>query len=709
MDARPAYEGTLDESRLFAKLPNEIAELIHTASGTQYLNALAVGALRSGCTEGFFCLYEPIFVDLAARWLFSDSQLDQVDILSAFSRVLPFAPNLRPFASQYAIARAGPLSALAACDELTLSQINDATIRSLLLAIFRLLSYDAEVFSQAVSPSQLQSLFQHRDRSVRYLSIRCFSLYMRAADAALEELIKRHFADDIIEGEWEGTTIDYRCLGLWEERRWNILNKQVQLARSNRSTADTFSQIEKLREYFSPRTAEICGVLIPRQNDTSAQPSSIVKTPTAVGNLRKIATALTSTSPMLLVGLPNSGKTTLINDVARTMGQAETMVTLHLNEQTDAKSLLGMYSTSPATGSFAWQPGVLTKAAREGRWILIEDLDRAPSEVIGLILPIIERGELTIASRKEKIKCAEGFKIIATMKSSYNIAGDEVAPSTNILGSRLWQRVQIDSFTIDEVRELITQKYPLLESRVATIMDVYQRLCASFHGSLAIKSSQGRTPGLRDLIKLCSRMHRRLERLGAKTGYEATPEGAEDEIFLDVVDVFLKYIPDKSLADSLALVVAEALQISPQRARFCIHERTPTYSDQGNNLILGRETCRKIKVPAGSLTKAAASSSRFASTRAALGLMEQVAAAVQMAEPVLLVGETGIGKTTVIQQLATLMRQKLTVVNLSQQSESTDLLGGFKPVNIRTMAVPMHDDQARALRALKNSQPRRGS
>ncbi|KAJ5599150.1 hypothetical protein N7450_000217 [Penicillium hetheringtonii] len=72
--------------------------------------------------------------------------------------------------------------------------------------------------------------------------------------------------------------------------------------------------------------------------------------------------------------------------------------------------------------------------------------------------------------------------------------------------------------------------------------------------------------------------------------------------------------------------------------------------------------------------------------------MEQVAASVQMAEPVLLVGETGIGKTTVIQHLATLMRQKLTVVNLSQQSESTDLLGGFKPVSIRTMAVPMLDE-----------------
>ncbi|KAL4910123.1 hypothetical protein BDW74DRAFT_173590 [Aspergillus multicolor] len=692
MGASPTYEGTLNESQLLEQLPGEIAALIRTASGTQYLNALAVGALRSGFTEKFFHIYEPIFVDLAARWTLPESGVDQTEVISAFSRILPLAPHLRSFASQYAMSRAGPLSALAAPNASTNLQIDDPTICTLLLAIFRLLSFDLEAFSPAISPSRLQTLFRHDDKVIRYLAVRCFCLYMRAADASTERILWSHCGDDIVEGHWEGISIDYRCLGLWEERRWTTLERQLHSFRTTRSYSESFSRVEQLREYLTARTAEVSGVLIPRQIETSLTPSVIVRTPTAVSNLRRIASALVTPQPILLIGLPNSGKTSLINDVAGVMGQAESMVTLHLNEQTDAKSLLGMYSTSPATGSFAWQPGVLTKAAREGRWILIEDLDRAPSEVIGLILPIIEKGELTIASRRERVKCAEGFKIIATMKSSYNIAGEEVAPSTSILGSRLWNRVQVDPLTIGEVQEVIAQKFPLLESRVPTIMDVYQKLCSSFHGSLAIKSSQGRTPGLRDLIKLCSRMHRRLQRLGVKTGYEATPEGTDDEIFLDVVDIFLKYLPDSTISDSLALKVAEALHISPQRARFSLHERTPALLDQGNNLVLGREACRKIKVPSGSASKLAAAASRFATTRAALKLMEQVAASVEMAEPVLLVGETGIGKTTVIQHLATLMRQKLTVVNLSQQSESTDLLGGFKPVNIRTMAIPMFDE-----------------
>ncbi len=48
--------------------------------------------------------------------------------------------------------------------------------------------------------------------------------------------------------------------------------------------------------------------------------------------------------------------------------------------------------------------------------------------------------------------------------------------------------------------------------------------------------------------------------------------------------------------------------------------------------------------------------------------------ATALAEPVLLVGETGTGKTTVVQHLASLLGQPMTALNLSQQTESGDLL-----------------------------------
>ena len=48
---------------------------------------------------------------------------------------------------------------------------------------------------------------------------------------------------------------------------------------------------------------------------------------------------------------------------------------------------------------------------------------------------------------------------------------------------------------------------------------------------------------------------------------------------------------------------------------------------------------------------------------------------VNLAEPVLLVGETGSGKTTAVQELAALVHHTLLVQNLSLSTDSSDLLG----------------------------------
>ena len=56
-----------------------------------------------------------------------------------------------------------------------------------------------------------------------------------------------------------------------------------------------------------------------------------------------------------------------------------------------------------------------------------------------------------------------------------------------------------------------------------------------------------------------------------------------------------------------------------------------------------------------------------------------VSRCVEAAEPVLLVGETGCGKTTVCQLLALLRRQRLRIINCHQHTETSDFVGGFRP------------------------------
>ncbi|KAK2783613.1 hypothetical protein FQN52_009540 [Onygenales sp. PD_12] len=689
--------GILSDPHVLQQLPSELIEVLRASSSnpSACLDTLAVAALQPNYTNALFALYEPIFVDLAARWIALHPRNNYIRVTAAFSRILPFAQYLRPFVSHVIPEYFGGASA--SSPEPTgpqLLHMEDESLHVLLLALFRLLSFDLDSFSSAVSPSELQSLFQRPNLVIRYLAIRCFCLYMRTADAAQEGILKKHLDESPVNGPWEDRTIDYRFLSIWEEKRWAKLHDDLQCTRKARDDSLSETWTRQLENAFTNYTAEIGGVLVPTiQPKSSVGVSSLVKTPTVLHNLHSLGKSLLSTDPLLLVGLAGSGKTSLVNEAANKMGQASSMITLHLNEQTDSKSLLGVYSTSSQAGSFSWQPGVLTKAAKEGRWVLIEDLDRAPSEVLGLILPLIEKRELIIPSRKECIRCADSFRVIATMRSSINAAGREITSNSNMLGNRLWIRIQVASMPLTEVKEVIVHKFPLLLPRVDMVMGVFSRISSIFNGPMSRRFITGRLPSLRDLIKLCHRIERRLQKLGCETGYEAVPDGVHDEIFMDTVDCFAAYFPNGPLQLAIAEAIAEEMQISPQRMKFCLSEQTPKYLDTTETVTIGREICRKRK-PLGlrKSTSLVSSRSTFAPTRASLKTMEQVVGAIQLSEPILLVGETGIGKTAVIQQLATLLRQRLTVVNLSQQSESTDLLGGFKPVNIRSIAVPLVDE-----------------
>ncbi len=63
---------------------------------------------------------------------------------------------------------------------------------------------------------------------------------------------------------------------------------------------------------------------------------------------------------------------------------------------------------------------------------------------------------------------------------------------------------------------------------------------------------------------------------------------------------------------------------------------------------------------------------------------------MQHSEPALLVGDTGTGKTTVCQMLTLMRGQKLHIINCNQHTETSDFLGGFRPV--RSVCTLFSDD-----------------
>lgn len=689
MECEPAKPGCILDPRILHQLPDELVQILFQYPVSQQLDALAQAALQPSYTNALFPFLEPVFVDIAARWLSLDLHIHYEQVLSGFSRILPFSPYLRPFATAVLQNDNARLPLISQTNPVNVLDLSDGTLTSLLLSVFRLLSFDVETFSGAVCPNQLQSLLSHPNEVIKYLAVRCFCLYIHAADAAMEDMVRNHCPSDMLKGIWESQEIDYKFLSLWEERRWELLEIELQHARKSRNPEIFDSWIQNHRTDIY--TADVGGVIIPtlKRDDTLTR-TSLVPTPTVQENLHRLGSSLLSPQPLLLIGQAGAGKTSLVMDVAREMGFASSMITLHLNEQTDSKSLLGVYSASAQNGSFRWQPGVLTQAAKEGRWVLIEDLDRAPAEVISVLLPLVENRELVLSSRQERIRCAEGFRVIATVRSTVNARGEEVAPTATMLGNRLWNKIMIAPLQLEDARQIINHEFPLLQPTryTAAFLALFNKINARFSGSTRMRGMQSRQIGLRDLMKFCQRVEVRLRKLGVKSGQEAIPEGTIDDIFMDAVDCFASYLSDDTLRLALISTIAEELQISPQRMKFCLSERIPPYSDETEGVTVGREFCAKPNI----IRRSIPAKSSFANTKSSLRTMEQVAAAVNLAEPVLLVGETGIGKTTVVQQLAALLNRRLTVVNLSQQSETTDLLGGFKPVNIRSIAIPLIEE-----------------
>ncbi|PSN73965.1 midasin [Corynespora cassiicola Philippines] len=647
------------------------------------IDITAKKALEAGSTDDAFFHNEEIFVEVCARWIQSGFQSGAK--ISAFGRILPLAPHLAEHVERFLVSASQSQILGGQSTEVPIPQDEELLLETL-LGTFRLLSYDCRNFAGHVRPLALESLVRHSSRTVRYLAVRTLCIYVHAADHATQEMIKTYVGEGEIEGKWERKTIDYRFLSLWEEKRWTKLQKRLQEKRQE----GLRTVPSGLHHQISPYSVNVNGILLPRLDGASSQekPSDLFPTPTTDLNQRSIAQRLLDTRPLLLTGLPGSGKTLLIRHFAWQLNKLSSMVTLHLNEQSDAKLLVGMYATGAKPGTFSWRPGVLTTAVKEGRWIFIEDLDRAPNEVISTLLPLIERGELLIPSRGETIRAARGFRIIATMRSTLNPKGQEIIPRQNMIGHRFWNSITVHMPKLEEFESIIFAKYPALQKHLSGITRVYSRLLALFSDAKFASengtSLRALTP--RDLLKWCDRMD---VLLSQSTSYGPAQV---DDIFMEAFDCFAGSLRSQEARHKLMACVAEELHIDPQRRDHLLIDREvklelPAKSTSAGIIRIGRARLSKHRSP-----RKAGYERPFSTNDYTLRLLEKVAVAVDRQEPLLLVGETGTGKTTCIQYLADQLGRKLVAFNLSQQSESGDLLGGYKPVNVRSLVIPLKDE-----------------
>jgi midasin len=579
-----------------------------------------------------------------------------------------------------------------------------------LRAALRLLQCASEHLAPLLDGAALFSTLSHDDACIRWLSAQCLALMYGLArvdarvDAELAARLALAEQHDLI------------------QLQPSLLVNDTSSASDSLAVKSTGKPILVTGADLSPALVDVCGFPVIRNFDSSVDASvatqatagaaqvpqsTFVYTPTVRQNMSALALALARRMPVWLEGESGSGKTALIHELARLTHND--IIKVHLGEQTDPKALLGTYVCTEVPGEFRWIAGALTQAVRDGRWIVIEDIDLAPLEVLSVLMPLLEQRKLFVAERGETIAAASGFQMFATRTIE---AGSHAPCKADIEAvAGLWSKTAIAPLPSAEVVTLLSARFPALRAAhaVQSFVDTFNAVLRASPGATAalgvpplVDPSAADAPGatarvsalltgaakplsLRDLIKWCQRC----EPVVASHSNSVDTIDVRDTLFLEALDCFVGMLPDGEDKSRVALLLGDRLGLARARVEHftTLNKPIAVFDDASTAVRFGRST-----LPRTAASRVAAGTrglGEFAMTTTALKLLEQVAVCVERNEPALLVGETGAGKTTTVQFLADAVGRQLVVMNLNQQTETSDLLGGFKPVDLRTLCAPL--------------------
>lgn len=443
----------------------------------------------------------------------------------------------------------------------------------------------------------------------------------------------------------------------------------------------TFEDTKEIDQIFDvPSVVSIGGILLPVFKKSKCKNDlNLVPVPSTRQNLQNLAFAISSNNCVCLQGAVGSGKTALVEFLAHATGHdAQNFAKVQLGDQTDSKMLLGMYRCTDIPGEFLWQPGILTEAVLSGKWLLLEDIDCAASDVLSVIGQLVETKTLSVPGYRDLIHIKSGFQLFVTRR----LISGGTQKSLQMPIQKEWSCVNVESLSKKELVIIVQTLFPVLHTVATRIVDVFLLFSVGNHEDEIEMNNMknSRQISTRDLIKWCSR---------AIIDFDVSSPSSALKIFQDSLDVFCCSISNSVQRLNLAIAVAHKLGIVKTKAEFFAEIHKPSVSVHEKCLIVGRA---KLEIKKSDKVKLESKNSNFSYTRPSVCLLERIASCIIQKEPVLLVGETGTGKTSCVQYLAQITGHKLIVINMNQQSESTDLLGGYKPVDLKLLILPIREE-----------------
>lgn len=316
-------------------------------------------------------------------------------------------------------------------------------------------------------------------------------------------------------------------------------------------------------------------------------------------------------------------------------------------------------------------------------WVLIEDIDLAPLDVMSVLLPLLESRKLFIPGRGEEVAAADGFQLLATQSLAGARRSSGVSAAVFLSG--LWTRVVVEPLSSPELCQVLSQLYPGLAPHAEMLVQARDALLTKPELQFHMRGSSAR-----DVKKWFHRILSLHPALASGLKKPFTTEGRR-RVFGEALDCFSGMLCASPARTMLTSELGRSLGLPADMVEQHVLHRKPELLLSANSVTVGRALPlpRQTKLDAASAAIGRMGTRAFVLTRHALRTLEKVAVSVSLGEPVLCVGETGVGKTAAVQHLADVLGQELVVVNLNQQSDSSDLLGSFRPLEMRVLCVPL--------------------
>lgn len=380
-----------------------------------------------------------------------------------------------------------------------------------------------------------------------------------------------------------------------------------------------FENIEQSSNFSRRYIVEQNFVVAKREgwNDVSEEYQQFHPTSDQRNILKKFALALSANSKSIVFDGPaSSGKTSIINFMASRTGNYASMVRVHLDDQVDSKTLLGGYVCTAKPGEFVWSPGPVVRALQNGRWLVLENVNLASSEVVTMISSLARTGSVEIPSRGETITAKAGFQLITTCTLFPGRIHGQILEKM-LFPCSIY--IQLDEICSEDQKMILAKLYPPISPLAAKAVMIIELLTQAswtqhnmgylegmsrqlggdgcFAQFKAIIGKMDRVLTFRDVIKWADRMMRfHSEKLAGIDGIFQEYAGDISRISLSIRESAFTELADcTSLSASSPVIkqkvlniIALSLYLPDSVVENYIRLAKPSVSSRGGTLHIGR-------------------------------------------------------------------------------------------------------------------------